>query len=104
MQLIAAAQQGLKRIFRCGFSYQRAGILLPDLWSAHVSQLSLFDSGESNLRSDQLMTALDDINRKHGNCSIRYASEMLSKRWRMRQQFKSPSYTTNINELLTVQI
>jgi DNA polymerase V len=103
-QLIAAAQQGLKRIFRRGFSYQRAGIMLPDLWSANVAQLSLFDSGESNCRSDQLMTALDDINRKHGKRSIRYASEILSKRWHMRQQFKSPSYTTNINELLTIQI
>jgi DNA polymerase V len=103
-QLIAAAQQGLKRIYRRGFSYQRAGILLPDLWSAHVAQLSLFDNGESNLRSDQLMTALDEINRKHGKRSIRYASEIISKRWQMRQQFKSPSYTTNINELLTIQI
>ncbi|TCV84033.1 DNA polymerase V [Methylomonas methanica] len=103
-QLIAAAQQGLKRIFRRGFSYQRAGILLPDLWSANVSQWSLFDNGESNQRSDQLMTALDDINRKHGKRSIRYASEIISKRWQMRQQFKSPSYTTNIKELLTIQI
>lgn len=103
-QLIAAAQQGLKRIFKRGFSYQRAGILLPDLWSANVAQLSLFDSGESNLRSDQLMSALDNINRKHGKRSIRYASEIISKQWKMRQQFKSPSYTTNINELLTIQI
>jgi len=103
-QLIAAAQQGLKQIFRRGFSYQRAGILLPDLWSANIVQWSLFDTGESNLRSDQLMTTLDDINRKHGKRSIRYASEILSKRWQMRQQFKSPSYTTNIKELLTIQI
>ncbi|QPK62913.1 Y-family DNA polymerase [Methylomonas sp. LL1] len=102
--LIAAAQQGLKRIFRNGFSYQRAGILLPDLWPASVTQLSLFDSGECSIRSDQLMTVLDDINRKHGKRSIRYASEIISKRWQMRQQFKSPSYTTNINELLTIQI
>lgn len=103
-QLIAAAQQGLKRIFRRGFSYQRAGILLPDLWPASVTQISLFDSGEGSVRSDQLMATLDNINLKHGKHSIRYASEMISKRWQMRQKFKSPSYTTNINELLTIQI
>jgi DNA polymerase V len=44
------------------------------------------------------------INRKHGKRTLRYASEMFSKRWQMRQQFKSPSYTTNIKELLTIQI
>jgi DNA polymerase V len=103
-QLIRAAQQGLKQIFRRGFSYQRAGILLPDLWTANIVQWSLFDTGESNLRSDQLMTALDDINRKHGKRTLRYASEILSKRWQMRQQFKSPSYTTNLNNHLLKQV
>ena len=102
--LIQAAQLGLKRIFKNGFSYQRAGILLSDLLPVGVAQLSLFDTGEHSNRSDQLMATLDNINRIHGKRSIRYASEIISKQWHMRQQFKSPSYTTNWQELLTIQI
>lgn len=103
-QLINAAHCGLERIFKKGFSYQRAGILLPDLLPAGVAQMSLFDSDERSIRSDQLMVTLDKINRLHGKNSIGYASEIISKRWHMRQQFKSPSYTTNWRELLTINI
>jgi DNA polymerase V len=103
-QLINAAHRGLERIFKKGFSYQRAGILLPDLLPAGVAQMSLFDSDERSNRSDQLMVTLDKINRLHGKKSNRYASEIMSNRWHMRQQFKSPSYTTNWRELLTINI
>ncbi|MEQ1620626.1 MAG: Y-family DNA polymerase [Methylococcales bacterium] len=101
---IRAAHQGLKRIFREGVSYQRAGILLPDLLPAGVAQMSLFESGERSARSEQLMTTLDNINRLHGKRTIHYAGETLSNRWHMRQQFKSQSYTTNWRELLTIMI
>lgn len=103
-QLINAAHQGLQRIYRKGFSYQRAGVLLPDLLPAGVVQATLFDCDDNSGRSEQLMAALDNINRRHGKKSIRYASEIISNRWHMRQQFKSPSYTTNWRELLTIQI
>lgn len=102
--LIQAARQGLERIFKQGYSYQRAGILLPDLLPAGVAQMSLFESGEPSARSEQLMATLDNINRLHGKKTIQYASEILSTRWHMRQQFKSQSYTTNWRELLTITI
>lgn len=66
--------------------------------------MSLFDAGEHSARSEKLMATLDNINRLHGKKTIHYASETLSNRWHMRQQFKSQSYTTNWRELLTVKI
>jgi len=90
-QFINAALQGLSRIYRKGYSYQRAGVMLPELWPEGVTQTSLFDSGERSVQSEQLMVTLDQINRKHGKRSIRYATEILSNRWNMRQQFKSLS-------------
>ena len=92
-QLVHAANQGLRRIFRTGYSYQRAGILLPDLLPIGMAQLSLFADeclGQSNI----LMATLDNINKKHGKNAVCYGSELVSDRWHMRQQFKSPSYTT----------
>jgi len=103
-KLIQAAHQGLKRIYRPGFIYQRAGVLLPELLPMGVTQLSLFDDSENTSRSDQLMATLDNINRRYGKKSIHYASEIISNRWHMRQQFKSPSYTTKWGELLTINI
>jgi len=101
--LVEAANHGLAQIFKSGFFYQRAGVLLPELWAEGVEQISLFDVADST-KSKQLMRALDDINKKHGKRSIVYGSKLLSRRWQMRQQYKSPSYTTNIMELMTIQI
>lgn len=101
--LIRCAVQGLERIFRPGFAYQRAGVLLPDLVPAGIEQTSLFAAAtEDGARSGRLMAMLDSINRIHGRYALRYAGEALSGRWRMRQQLKSPSYTTRWQELLTV--
>ncbi len=102
--LIQAAHHGLRRIFKSGFSYQRAGVILPDLLPAGVAQLSLFSDDQDTIRSDQLMETLDNINLRYGKRSIHYASEIISNRWHMRQQFKSPSYTTKWEELLVIGI
>lgn len=101
--LIRCAVNGLERIFRSGFAYQRAGVLLPDLLPVGVEQASLFaDKKENSGRSERLMETVDKINRIHGRQTIRYAGEALSDRWKMRQQFKSPSFTTHWGELLEV--
>ena len=50
-------------------------------------QMSLFDTGETSHRLEQLMATLDNINRLYGKSSIHYASGIISKRWHMRQQF-----------------
>jgi len=102
--LIQAAHQGLKRIYKPGFSYQRAGVILPDLLPAGTRQGSLFDEEDNSDQTSQLMETLDQINRRYGKSTVRYASELLSHRWHMRQQFKSPSYTTRWAELLTINI
>jgi len=102
-KLINAAQKGLRSIYRRNFGYQKAGVLLPDLLPVGAGQLSLFGVTDAT-RFDQLMSALDKINRRHGKSSVRFGSALVSDRWRMRQQFKSPSYTTNWRELLTIEI
>jgi len=41
------------------------------------------------------MVTLDTIAQRYVKRSIRSTNEMISRRWHMRQQFKSPSYTPN---------
>lgn len=103
--LINYALAGLERIFRPGYEYQRAGILLPDLMPNGMQQFSLFqDDTVDHLKSERLMTVLDAINHAHGRHTIRYASQGLSARWHMRQQLKSPPYTTRWECLPVVSV
>lgn len=102
--LIRCALQGLEQIFRAGYGYQRAGILLPDLLPAGIEQISILAMDTENAEHrTRLMETVDKINCTHGRHALHYAGETLSGRWRMRQRLKSPSYTTNWEELLTVK-
>lgn len=103
--LVHYALAGLGRIFKPGYQYQRAGILLPELVPNGMQQLSVFqDDASHNPKSERLMTALDAINQAHGRNSIRYASQGLSAKWQMRQQLKSQPYTTRWECLPVVKV
>jgi DNA polymerase V len=101
--LIRCTMHGVERIFRPGFAYQRAGVLLPDLVPAGTWQSSLLAETEDTERSKRLMATMDKINRVHGRQTVHYAVEMLSERWRMRQRLKSPSYTADWKEFVMVK-
>ena len=94
--LVKCAVQGLERIYRKGFAYQRAGVMLLDLAPEGAEQGVLFtDMPAADGRSDRLMDALDRINRAQGRGTVRYAGEGLGERWRMRQRLKSAGSSTS---------
>ena len=102
-RLVRCAVQGLEQIFRSGFAYQRAGVLLLDLVPATAVQGVLFPGiAADGGRADRLMDSVDRINRLHGRSTIRYAGEILSDRWHMRQHLKSPAATTRWADLPAV--
>lgn len=102
-QLVAAATRGLQKLFRSGRAYQRAGVLLSGLTAANCQQGVLFvEEARDEAQATRLMSCLDRLNREASRRTVRYATEMLSDRWRMRQDRKSPIATTNWQELPVV--
>lgn len=100
-ELIQAAHQALRHIFKEGYAYHKAGVMLLDLVPLNAVQGNLFDPLDRAKRT-VLMNALDQINHDFGLGSIRYAAEGLSPRWRMKQEHRSPRYTTCWSELAQV--
>ena len=91
------AIRSLRRIYRPGFGYHKAGVMLLDLVPAAKRQLALFDSqgGAGDARSGKLMAVLDDINQRYGRQSLRLAAEGVERSWQMRRGNLSPGYTTS---------
>ena len=100
--LLQAALAGLKQIYQPNRAYAKAGVMLSQLQAAGTAQHDLFSSAPSTLKSDALMRAMDGINRKLGKASIKLASEGFRKPWKMKQEHKSPCYTTRWEDLLRV--
>ena len=94
-QLVNVALWGLKQIYVPRLNYAKAGVMLSELVPAQGIQTDLFGMRSSNPKSDQLMATLDSINKKMGKESIKLASEGFSRPWKMKQENKSPCYTTS---------
>lgn len=101
IQLIKAALWGLARIYRAGYRYQKAGVMLSGLVPPGEVQSELF-AVRTESRSKVVMGLLDGVNRKLGRGTLHSAREGFSKAWKMKQDHKSPCYTTCWDELPVV--
>lgn len=101
-ELCRAALAGLRRIYRPAHAYQKAGIALEEIVPAESGTRTLFDDAESRNRSNALMSALDGINRRMGNGTIRLLGAGGTRSWAMRREHLSRRYTTEWAELPTV--
>jgi DNA polymerase V len=100
-QLVKIALWALKRIYKPGFNYAKAGVMLSEIVPKEGIQNDLFSQPATNLKSEALMSAMDAINHKMGRESIKLASEGFKRPWKMRQGNKSPNYTTDWDSVIT---
>jgi DNA polymerase V len=100
--LVKTALWIVKRLYKPGYVYQKAGVLLNDLVPIEGRQRDLFfDASEPKYaQSAKVMAVLDAINQRYGRQTLKLGSEGFKAPWQMKQNFKSPGYTTNWNELI----
>src|SRR3972149_3969523 len=101
--LIKYALQCLDRIYREGFKFIRAGVVLIEIVPEDQIQLNLFVPSRPLEKDKSTMKAVDRINIKWGSNTIKYASSGLEQSWRMKRAKLSPRYTTNWDEMLVVK-
>ncbi|MBU6468687.1 MAG: Y-family DNA polymerase [Betaproteobacteria bacterium] len=99
--LNAAAIKGLRRIFKAGLLYHKAGVVLLNLSDKTKQQQSLFNPS-SSIHSEQLMNAIDSLNQRFGGHTLAFGSgalKYLTRPWDVRLEKRSPRYTTQWEEL-----
>jgi len=100
--IVQATVLGLRAIYCQGFKYAKAGVMLLDLQPDSIIQGEL-DLGDDDSLEDiadkaRLMSALDAINKRYGRGTMKMASAGLDgdrRVWSMRQERRTPAYTTN---------
>jgi DNA polymerase V len=101
-ELLEWALKGLAQIFRPGFKYKKAGVLLNHLVPAHQLSRRMFGDGSFE-RARRLAKAVDAINRRHGRDTIRFGLAQADRRWKTKALRRSLRYTTCLKEVLIVQ-
>ncbi|MBX9862401.1 MAG: Y-family DNA polymerase [Hyphomicrobium sp.] len=100
-KLIQAALQALREIYRPGFRYVKAGILLDAFEPAGEEQTHLWAGGDSE-NERGLMATMDRVNRIWGRGTLNMAACGVRNGWSMRAEHLSPRYTTRWQDLLHV--
>ena len=97
--ILGKAMEIGRRLWRAGFHYKKAGVMLSELAFEHA-QTSLFDDRD-HARDERLMATLDRINQKMGAHTLHPAATGRPdrQRWQMKRRFHSPKYTTRWSDL-----
>ena len=98
LKLVKAAAWAVRRLYKAGYDYQKASVILSELLPRDVLQQDLFSHDASNGTSTR-MKLLDEVNLKMGKNTLRLASNGIHQTWGMRSGNRSPAYTTRWTEL-----
>jgi|TARA_B110000116_G_scaffold199530_1_gene174331 DNA polymerase V len=95
------AVEGLKKIYKRGIEYKKAGVIVLGLVPNSRVQLNIFE--KENPKHQILMKTLDFITKKEGPNKIKLASQDLKRVWKMKQTKLSSRYTTELNEIISLK-
>ena len=101
--LISHAKEGLSSIFKEGYEYKRAGVILTEIFDEKAFPQNLFipNTEQTYRRCSKLMGTFYSINTHWGKGTIELATQQLGKNY-VEQRMRSSRYTTNWLELKTV--
>ena len=96
-ELIKPAMQLVEQLYKKGNIYKKAGVILSGLEPDASIQANLFVATEKNCKR-YLMNTLDNINFSMRDDVVKFATSGTEKNWKMRQDLRSPRYTTRWGE------
>ncbi|OPZ97255.1 MAG: DNA polymerase V subunit UmuC [Bacteroidetes bacterium ADurb.Bin408] len=100
-EVIKHAINGLRRIFKKGYSYKKAGVIIIEIVPENTVQQNLFYNINDS-KTQQLMHTVDELNKRYGRDHVRFSSQGYSKEWKLRQEKLSKCYTTRMDDLLDI--
>ena len=103
IELVKTAISGLKKIYKYGYFYQKAGVILSKLRDASEKELNLLAPILEN-KSQPLMRAIDFTNAKYGRNAISIAQAGISNDWKMRREHSSRIDTASFDFLPKINI
>jgi DNA polymerase V len=100
-ELLEWVLKGLEQIYRSGYRYKKAGVMLNQLVPADEMSKRFFGNADFE-RSHRVMKAVDEINRRHGHDTVRFGVAQPKSRWQRKSMRRSQNYTTNLKEVLSI--
>ncbi len=84
-------------LYKAGYGYKKAGIMLGEIAPLGCYQSDWLEPPQAT--NTRLMDALDALNKRFGRGTVKVSTQGAYKQWQMKQERKSPSYTTQWEEM-----
>ena len=102
IEIVKAAIEGLESIFKNGYRYQKAGIILTGLSNSNEGE-NLFSS-EKDKKIGNLMRSIDKTNYRYGRATLSLASAGIQKKWNMKREYSSKIDTADFYSIPKIRV
>ena len=103
-QLIATAFKLLEKIYKEGYQFKNAGVMVSSLSQGVQENLLREESEVVNEKKEKAMKVIDKLNSKLGRYTIKQASLNTKVKWQPIANLRSPRYTTEPMEMMRVKL
>lgn len=100
-ELISYALAAFRRAYRPGALYKKAGVVLLKIIPETAVVPDMFDTKDRD-KDKRLQRVLDHIDDRHGKRAILLGSQMISTQPVYKTEHKSPLYTTDLSDIITI--
>ena len=100
-ELIHYARLALKNIYKEGYQYKKAGVIVMDIVPRNCVQQNLFDERD-RMKHEQVLEVLDKVHKKYGTRVLKIAAQGTGKKWALKSEYLSKQYTTNPDDFIEI--
>lgn len=101
-ELINFALRALNSIFKLGYNYKKAGVIVSEIVPERPLQADLFDTRDRK-RFNKIMGVMDSLNDSYGKQKIKIASQGFDRKWKLKNEKLSPCYTTKLSDVFEIK-
>ena len=101
IEIVKTALVALDSIFKNGYRYQKAGVMLTGLSNEDGSKNLFYSEKDEKIKG--LMKSIDNTNYRYGRSTLSLASAGVQKRWNMRREHSSKIDTADFYLLPTIR-
>jgi DNA polymerase V len=101
IELVTYACYALTKIYKKGYQYKKAGVIVAEIMPENQVTAGLFDEVDRP-KHKALMTVVDRLNFKYGREKLRIGKQGFGRKWHLKQENISKCYTTRMDELMEV--
>jgi len=101
-ELINFALNGLKSIFKEGYRYKKAGVIVSEIVHERPLQGDLFDTRDRE-KFNKVMRVMDNLNESYGRQKVKIAAQGFDRKWKLKNEKLSPCFTTKLDDVLVVK-